>query len=64
MGKGTSNAQSKAAKDYRASKKQGAIDSLFSPKYSPPSGKEQAYKDSWKNADKQDKKNRSKKSWW
>jgi hypothetical protein len=64
MGKGTDRAQSKAAKDFKSSTRQGAFESVFNNKYSPPSGHEKPYKDSWREAKKQHEKKESKKSWW
>jgi hypothetical protein len=64
MGKGTSGAQSRGTRDFGASVKQGAIDSVLSPKYSPPSGYEKPYKAAWKEAKKQHEKRQSKKSCW
>jgi len=64
MRNGTNNAQRRGSRDARADSRQGAIDSLFSPKYSPPSGakNKRAYDNSWKETKKQEKKEKSRRS--
>ena len=64
MGNGTDNAQRRGSRDAKADSRQGAFDSLVSPKYSPPSGYKKAYDNSWKETKKQEKKEKSRRSFW